>query len=171
VFDQVSQTSARANRIGGNTGSTTYRWTRGSATGTLVSTAQKPTTLTANTLYFCRVTDVRGCTGVGSVTTLAAGARAVDPIVTNNMVADLTKAVLYPNPTSGQFTLDFEAPEGVRYAWRVADLSGRVVAYQEDVTDFGTNRIMYNLETMSPGVYLMSLEMDGQSRVFRIVLQ
>ncbi|MFM9028881.1 MAG: T9SS type A sorting domain-containing protein, partial [Bacteroidota bacterium] len=171
TFTNVTQTSAKANRNGGNTGSTTYRWTASSPTGTPVSTAQTPTNLVANTLYFCRVTDNKSCTGSGFVTTLqAVGARAVDQSGNTSSV-DLAKAVLYPNPTNGQFTLDFEAKDGLRYAWRVADLSGRIVAYQEDVTDFGLNRVMYNLENMTPGVYLMSLEMDGQSRVFRIVLQ
>jgi|GEM_PF-4591397 len=67
---------------------------------------------------------------------------------------------VYPNPSSGQFTIRFSVPQGARYTLRLYDSAGRLVREMPDI----------NGEQLSPGVYILRLETDRGSVSRRVVI-
>ncbi len=73
--------------------------------------------------------------------------------------------VLYPNPTSGNATLDFTAYNSA--SMQVYDLQGRILyAHQPGK---GVQSIEVPTAHLPAGMYLVRLETDGKAEVFRLV--
>ncbi len=66
---------------------------------------------------------------------------------------------LYPNPFNSRIGIDFVVPQGERSILRVYDIAGREVATLFDaVTIGGKERIFWDAEGVSTGLYIMRLE-------------
>ncbi len=95
----------------------------------------------------------------------ANGGTDISNLSTEGYGFDLNKTVLYPNPTNGNATLDFTANKSARI--QVYDLQGRVVYVHEP----GKGKISAEVPTahLPSGMYLVRLDTDGKSEVFRLV--
>lgn len=91
------------------------------------------------------------------------------PLATKNTVDRVDQAEVYPNPSNGQFTLDyrFAASEG---SVEVFTVTGSQVFEQALHTNTGSVNI--NLSNQAKGIYILKLKTkDGAEAVKRITLQ
>lgn len=66
-----------------------------------------------------------------------------------------TKFRLYPNPTSGAFTLTYFASTNETQTLRITDLTGRVLENRNLAIKPGQNEFRLTLDDLSPGVYIV----------------
>ena len=78
----------------------------------------------------------------------------------------------YPNPTSSQLTVRFLMERVQAYEIKVYDLSGRVVVAREGTSAVGTNIEMFEMGSLSKGVYVLRIETRGTTpQTLRIAVQ
>jgi len=75
---------------------------------------------------------------------------------------------VYPNPSNGQFTVNFPNAPKSDYMLDVYNLSGLLVYKQNSLSDFPFN---LNLEYLQPGVYFIKLSGTHRNAVTRIVVE
>jgi len=81
-----------------------------------------------------------------------------------------SKLSVFPNPTSGQFTVSFESAAAGNAVVALKDLTGRTVMTKNMVLGNGTNQINID-EQLSAGVYLVTIQMGGVKAVKRVVVR
>lgn len=80
----------------------------------------------------------------------------------------LNGVTVYPNPSNGQITLDFNH-ENERVNIRVLDISGRLV-YKAVYTGL-KNKLQLDLGIEESGVYFMNLQSGTEKTVQRLIIQ
>jgi hypothetical protein len=151
-----SGSSATATPSGG-TSPYTYLWSTGARTATVSG-------LVSGIVYSVRVTDRNGCT----VTGYTAASREEDPNFFQQQSMD---AKVYPNPTTGDLTLEFNAADQDHYRINVLDFSGRIIDVTEGTATMGLNTYRYDLSGLAKGIYLVRVERAGEVQVLRLVLE
>ena len=74
---------------------------------------------------------------------------------------------IYPNPTTNNVTVDFG--QSVKNAQIIiTDLSGKKVFEKQNINDSATNLTLIN---MSSGVYFVSVLINEQSSVFKLIIE
>jgi hypothetical protein len=69
----------------------------------------------------------------------------------------------YPNPFRDQFTLEIGDYDGEPYSFSIYDLAGKVLQYQQGLTD---NRIdIATNNDWAPGIYIYRLINDSQTTI------
>jgi len=77
---------------------------------------------------------------------------------------------IYPNPATNNVLLKLpELTTSSAMGMRVTDLTGRTVV-QRELNNASDNRLDLNVASWAPGMYLVSLEQDGQTAVKRLVV-
>jgi hypothetical protein len=76
---------------------------------------------------------------------------------------------IYPNPTTGEATIEFEAARFGNATLMVLDLSGRLHEQKLVQLQPGLNRIVVNTVMLAAGTYLLRLEVDGTAYTSRLV--
>lgn len=97
----------------------------------------------------------------------------VNIIATPNAIDPSLNAAwrIYPNPSSGQFTLEVDAlPVGV-CSLRVYDLAGRACFQQVLNGNGGFHRSQLDLHGMPAGVYTLELQSEGARQVRKLLIQ
>ena len=83
------------------------------------------------------------------------------------------EAKVYPNPSSGPFTIDYTAPTAGHLTIKMQDATGKTVAkiYEGEVV-VGSNKLDYTMpSSLMNGVYLLVLEQDNTRKILRMVKQ
>jgi hypothetical protein len=78
---------------------------------------------------------------------------------------------VYPNPTAGDATVDFEMSEDQSVALRVFDLTGRMVLSQNLKGLEGSNQLRLEMATMPSGVYVVEIQAGNVREQKRLVVQ
>ncbi|MEJ2595360.1 MAG: T9SS type A sorting domain-containing protein [bacterium] len=73
---------------------------------------------------------------------------------------------IYPNPNHGQFTVNFAGSVHGEYVIKVADLTGRVILSEIQISKPGENQVKINLGDCDRGIYLISIY-QGESVLTR----
>ena len=131
-----------------------YQWIN-CASGTDVPSATSAQfTATANGSYAVIVTSLQGCEDVSDCITIdAVGLEQLS-------LADMN---VFPNPTNGEVNLSL--PENVSVQVSIFDAQGKLVAEQMNVSNNGK----LNISNVTPGVYMVRLTAENDTRTFRIV--
>lgn len=79
---------------------------------------------------------------------------------------DLSDFALYPNPTDGTFSIEFESKNQADTSIEIYDLRGRLI--QREVFRYGTSRFKeeLNVEHIQSGVYMVSIE-NGKDKTIK----
>lgn len=76
------------------------------------------------------------------------------------------KITIYPNPTKGELTLDIgDLSDKDIYHVNITDMIGRVVVNQK----ISESRSHFNIQSQPQGVYLMTLIVNGEKSVWKII--
>ncbi|MFQ5335428.1 MAG: T9SS type A sorting domain-containing protein, partial [Flavobacteriales bacterium] len=77
---------------------------------------------------------------------------------------------IYPNPSDGQFTLDFSKLAGGDVAFAVRDVLGELVyAEKEDISGF--NKKQMDLSFLKTGVYFLTISNTDMQGTFKITIK
>jgi len=64
---------------------------------------------------------------------------------------------IYPNPTNGQFVIDYKATNGGDYLVRIFDMTGQIVFSQSYGAAVGQNSIHIDMSSYRQGIYLLEM--------------
>jgi hypothetical protein len=78
---------------------------------------------------------------------------------------------VYPNPTSGPVQIMFLGKSNSHYRLSLIDTIDREVWTNEGTAAKGDNKVTYDLKGLAKGVYMMTLNMDGQTSQVRTIIQ
>ncbi|GAA4451021.1 S8/S53 family peptidase [Rurimicrobium arvi] len=85
--------------------------------------------------------------------------------------AEAPDVVLMPNPNTGSFNLDLQAPDAASYVVTVADISGKVVLHQDWKANAGHNILPLNLNQVAKGMYFVTVGNEKGSLSIKTQIQ
>jgi Secretion system C-terminal sorting domain len=147
----------------------TYKWYRdGAAIGGAASVAGTYTATLPGT-YKCLVTSARKCIKYTSNAVIGSGLVVADGTTTANesvLGMDIT-----PNPANNAAKVEFDAVTEGAANLTISDLMGRTIStFNTEVVE-GTNVVDLDVATLTNGIYVITLNMDGQMISTRIQVQ
>jgi hypothetical protein len=101
-----------------------------------------------------------GCASLGSFTQSVSACTSLEANVN-----DQFSLALYPNPTTGIFTI--ESANGLAKTIQISDITGRVVLNHSTSDDL----INLNVSNLANGVYYVKVSSNNRSDVMKIVKQ
>ena len=79
---------------------------------------------------------------------------------------------VYPNPTNGNLTIEFNSYAGGKYDFTITDLSGRTIISADIQANAGLNQHNVDLGSVTPGTYMLYLKNEtGKISVNKITLE
>ena len=143
--------------VAGGTTGYSFSWTGPNG---FTATTQSIANIDGGT-YTLTVTDANGCTN----------SQTFDVVTgVDELVAGLDLAV-FPNPTTGQFTLVLEGLTGEALSWDLRDVTGRSVASEIVGSRTGEVRIPMDLTGAASGVYLLNVQSGATRTTVRVLVQ
>lgn len=102
-----------------------------------------------------------GCSNTSTVSVI------VDNCISTGIAAtsSLSDLTLYPNPTTGEFTIEFTNNSLKNI--QIIDMAGRVVF----ATTTNETKIVVNIDTLTCGVYYVQVQSNTTMRTLKIVKQ
>jgi hypothetical protein len=102
--------------------------------------------------------------------------RALTGITVNNCIrvsdqASLLNMVVMPNPATTYAQVQFNAPAAGNAQLRITDVSGRVVYIGQQTCVAGTNTVNVDLSVIATGLYMVSLELNGEQQLSRLIVE
>ncbi len=84
----------------------------------------------------------------------------------------LTSLSAYPNPTNGSTMVSFYANQNAKYSFKVVDIIGKEIINENIPAVEGYNVKEINLENISKGLYLISIQTEGSRiQTLRLVVE
>lgn len=94
-----------------------------------------------------------------------------EPLSNENIVQDI-KVKLFPNPSSGAFSLDFENRENQKVLIEILDINGRQIrTLSNENLGIGKQRINADISNLTKGIYYIRLSSDSFTRMQQLILQ
>jgi hypothetical protein len=149
-----------------SSGATSYNW---------IITGDDYSNCTNNPI--CSQQYVEWSAGGGSLSVTATnlcGTSAPFSLSTNCRISDvgLMDSKVYPNPTTGMLTIEFNSYVGGNYNLTVTDLAGRVVMVEDLKAHSGNNRHEMDLGFVNRGIYILHIkDENGKIAVNRIAVE
>jgi hypothetical protein len=137
----------------------TYQWLMN---GSNIPGATNMTYTIAQTAsYSLRVTDSVGCEGISDTTMIV----SIDA-----QMGQWSDLAIFPNPSTGQFTLETGNPIGFPIQVLIRDMFGRTLR-MENLQDLGQQQT-FDIRNFAAGNYMVEVTSDlGHRKVFRLVVQ
>jgi len=82
-----------------------------------------------------------------------------------------TSAVVFPNPSNGDFTLQIDADKTMNIDIKIYDLSGRVVWNSSNSLMMGMNQINIKANELSAGAYVMQVVSNNKTFVSSLIIE
>ncbi|HOS49023.1 MAG TPA: T9SS type A sorting domain-containing protein, partial [Bacteroidia bacterium] len=108
--------------------------------------------------------------GASSAKTLVV-AVAVCPSAREGSLSELSNVEVYPNPSKGLLSVNFNSISADNYLLTVSDLSGRVLRMIPVSAVEGENKVNLELTDVSTGVYVLTLKGNSDVSQTRIVIE
>lgn len=144
------------------TGGATWSWYAGAdfvgATATVTVSPDVTTT------YVCNVTDSDGCEAVLDVTVFIDDGSGIPGITLNKSFA------VYPNPSNGNFNIQFSLIEEEQVDINVVNILGDRVVSENQVT-VKDNLVQIDMGDVAPGVYFIIIQSDDESVSKKMVVR
>ena len=89
-----------------------------------------------------------------------------------NVSEALTSLSAYPNPTNGITIVSFYSNQNAKYSFKVVDIIGKEIINENISASEGYNVKEINLENISKGLYLISIQTEGsRMQTLRLVVE
>lgn len=108
------------------------------------------------------------CNGASTVFSPSASFTTQTIRLGNEQVADETRISAYPNPAQGKVHVVFTSITETTGRLRLADITGRQVIEQPLKIISGDNLVELNLDNLNKGIYMLSVESDGNIRYLKL---
>jgi hypothetical protein len=76
-------------------------------------------------------------------------------------------ATLFPNPSLDESYLQILAEKNVQILLEISDLNGRVLSTTNELLLPGENCIQLNVQDFIPGIYFVTLTIDGYTQTLK----
>lgn len=83
---------------------------------------------------------------------------------------DSEQFTVYPNPTRGDLSIDFESKEDALTQIKIIDALGRLVKTEDFFAKTGPNKINLNLSGYSAGIYVLYVNCGGLRRTVKVAV-
>lgn len=88
-----------------------------------------------------------------------------------NIKSEIAHTSIYPNPSQGNFTLEFVALDQGLATIEIYDAKSSLIQKQNISMSIGNNKIQMNSESISPGVYVVKLSTTNSSVYLKVVIE
>lgn len=152
-----------------NGGSYTVEWYKSTSTfvPVAVGTTGTPFTPGVKGTYYARLVSDRGC-----ATAKTGALKVVAAFTDGGEQSSLTSSnvTVFPNPTTGAFTVNMEIPEGINTAKvTLLDMTGRVLSTQTVEVTEGLNQVKMNVENQT-GIFILQIQANEQITTHKVVI-
>ena len=89
----------------------------------------------------------------------------------NNIKSEIAHTSVYPNPSQGNFTIEFVALEQGIATIEMYDSKSSLIQKQNISMTIGNNKIPINSEKFAPGVYFIKLSTNNSSKYLKVVIE
>ncbi len=89
--------------------------------------------------------------------------------LTHAQDATQTNVSIFPNPNTGNFTIEFSAQQNGSAKYEIRDLLGRMVHFGERATSSGINRFELSISDLPAATYIVTLHLGGTKIHRRVV--
>jgi hypothetical protein len=169
---QCKGATNQAYSIAAVVGATSYTWTM--PTGVTLVSGQGTTNVVVNfnTVIANRTLKVvaNNACGASSAKTLVVAVAAC-PAVREGSLTSLSNVEIYPNPSKGLLSVNFNSSNSDNYMLTVSDLSGRVLRMIPVSAVEGENKVNLELTDVSTGVYILTLKGNSDISQTRVVIE
>jgi len=83
-----------------------------------------------------------------------------------NSIAVSMNAEVYPNPTDGKITVQFNSTTDKQFNISLTDYEGRLIFEKAGVAVSGENKLEFDLAALARGVYFVKVISDDELNVF-----
>lgn len=154
VSDPATGTGSATIFVSGGTEPYSYEWNTNPVQTDTTATGLLPGS------YIVTITDAGGCTALGSVT--------VGTVNTNEVVG-LQKFNIFPNPTSGLFTVDVELDASHDVQLEIFNTMGQMV-YTTSEENTTARQYAVDFTNFAAGVYQVRIRVDNQYVTRRVIV-
>ena len=84
--------------------------------------------------------------------------KGAQPVGLNEMAVNNTTPKLYPNPASTSLFIDYQSMASAEAEVTLTNMLGRVVAHKAFNVQNGSNTFNFDVESLSPGVYMYTIQ-------------
>jgi hypothetical protein len=76
---------------------------------------------------------------------------------------------VFPNPTSGMTTIQFESSGSEEFNMNILDVSGRLIHHENSISKIGSNRIKVDLSLFPEGLYFIKIQTRTSVKTVKIL--
>lgn len=97
----------------------------------------------------------------------------VKPVSVSEYANDKTKNKLsvYPNPSTGVFSLVFNTTNSEKGKLIITDITGKIVIQQDVDSKLGNNMLQINSNDFSSGAYFVSIQFEEKELHQKVIIQ
>jgi hypothetical protein len=118
----------------------------------------------ATTIYTVMGTAAWGCSNTASVTV------KVYPLGTDPYAMDISKLAIYPNPSRGEFVIEFRSAQSEPVQLNIFNEIGQLVVAEELKSGTGRFRKEFDLKEFASGVYQLQIVSEAETINRKIML-
>lgn len=78
---------------------------------------------------------------------------------------------VYPNPASAQLSISFDAEKSFEFEINITDITGKKVITDIQLARSGANKLSYNLNTLTKGIYLLNINSEKGSLNYKLIVK
>ena len=93
------------------------------------------------------------------------------PTAVTSVTSNINNVALYPNPAKNKINLSFSSKVTTNYTAQIIDVLGKVVNARAVNAIQGINQLSFDVSTLAPGAYSLSLNDGTQSSVQKFIVQ
>lgn len=99
------------------------------------------------------------------------GANAVYGPISSSCTFYEMAVTVFPNPASSNVTIAVQTPTAGMVELNIHAMDGKLIAHSSAMIESGSTALPFNLEGNKSGVYLVSITLNGQTNIEKLILQ
>jgi hypothetical protein len=97
--------------------------------------------------------------------------KSVTPSYYENTIIANVSAKIYPNPASGETTLELTSEEITTISYKLIDLQGRVLITKDEIQVNGYHEEKINIEDINKGIYFIMIYNENMNESYKLIVE